>query len=350
MAVKVDPLKYEEFCRQACLCYGLSQKAAAATAHALTDADMRGVHTHGTLNLYPYLQKITAGGIDKDAVPEVVEDNGACAVVDGHNAMPPYVGVYGLDVAMRKAREHGMSYVCIRNSGHYGACSAYALMAAKQGFFAVALSNTMKNMGVPNGKGPVIGNSPICFASPAGKHRPVCMDIATSTVSGMKAHLTIAAGRECEPGWISDTDGHPITRPGPDGKFVLNPMGGHKGYGLSFFIEVLSSVLAGGAVFGVNDWRNMPLPASVSHAFLLIDVSRVASAEDFDAGMTHAISEMTETPAAEGTDGVRVPGEGGWVHYDDSLANGLELNDDIYGGICALAAKTGLNFDNCILG
>jgi LDH2 family malate/lactate/ureidoglycolate dehydrogenase len=69
------------------------------------------------------------------------------------------------------------------------------------------------------------------------------MDIATSTVAAMKVLQVEAQGGTCPEGWIVDRDGNTITKP-ENGDWILSPIGGHKGYGFSFLIEVLCAVLS----------------------------------------------------------------------------------------------------------
>ncbi len=60
-------------------------------------------------------------------------DAPALAVVDGNNAQGAVVGVFCMNMAMRKARETGVGWVVARNSNHYGIAGFYAMMAAKEG-------------------------------------------------------------------------------------------------------------------------------------------------------------------------------------------------------------------------
>ena len=190
--ITVDAKKYEYFCREACMNFGMSEEASSVTAELFVKTDMLGIHSHGTLNLEPYLKKTKAGGIDPKAKPEIVLDGPAWAIIEGHNGMGSYNGYYGLNVGIEKAKKFGISYIGIRGSGHYGATGIYAIKAAEQGMIALVMSNTGKNMNVPGAAGAVIGNSPIAYAIPAGKHRPVFMDIATSNAAQIKVYRTAA--------------------------------------------------------------------------------------------------------------------------------------------------------------
>ncbi len=353
MSQRVDVEKYTCFCEAACLHYGLSADAAAITARLLVRTDQFGTWTHGTLNLLLYLQKIPVGGIDAMAEPEVVVDGPAYAVIDGHNAMAVYSGYKGLEIGMQKARESGVAYVGIRHSGHYGACGVYAVTAAEQGFIALVMSNTVPNMAAPGGKGAVIGNSPIAYAVPAGPHRLVFLDIATSQVAGMKVINKIKAGESIPEGWIVDKDGQPTTHVTMDeilaGQWALSPMGGHKGYGLSFFIEVMCAVLTGGATFQVKNWMNPSQVADVSHSLILIDVSKFMSLDAFSERMAEAIGFIAGHPTVDENGRIFLPGEMEWERYEKSVAEGMVLPDLVAQNARALADLIGYDFEKCVI-
>lgn len=342
----VDYKKYEEFCEEACLKYGLSQEASKVTANLLVRTDMLGIYTHGTLNLEQYLIKTTKGGTVVTAVPEIVADGPSWAIIDGHNGMGVYNGYYGLNVGIEKAKNFGVSYVGIRGSGHFGATGIYAITAAEQGMIALIMSNVDKNMNIPGAAGAVIGNSPISYAVPAGKHRPIFMDIATSNVSGLKITRLLSEGKPIPENWIVDSEGRPTTDPTLPG-WALLPMSGHKGYCLSLFIEIMSSVLTGGCMLHVAPWRDLPAKAQTSHSFILIDIEAMMKMELFYERMESIIKEISEFPKADGSDRIYLPGEIEWANYETALKIGLALPQDIEKNARSLAVRTGLDFEKC---
>ena len=111
--------KYEAFCQEACIQAGYRPEVANAVAHYLVRTDMMGIHSHGTLNLLPYLEKTAAGGICRDAAPELVHEGPAWAVLEGHNGMGPYNARCAMEIGMKKAKQTGLAYVMVRNSSHY---------------------------------------------------------------------------------------------------------------------------------------------------------------------------------------------------------------------------------------
>ena len=340
----VDPKKYEEFCKLACKKFGFKDEVASITAKLLVRTDKLGIFSHGTMNLAQYLKKAPVGGIDAKADPTIVKEGSTWAIVDGNNAMGVYNGYYGLKVGIDKAKKTGISYVGIRGSGHYGACGVYAITGAEQGMIALVMSNTVKNMTVTGGKGAIIGNSPISYAIPAGDHRPVFMDIATSSMAGLKVSRMAIEGKTIPENCIVDSEGLPTVDPTVP-NWSLVPMAGHKGYCLSFLIEVLCSVLSGGRILDVGLWTDLPTIAHISHSLILIDVNTIMDLKAFNKRMESIIKEISNAPKAANSDRIYLPGEIEWEKYERAEKYGLELPEDILVSARNIADLTGLDFD-----
>ncbi len=97
----------------------------------------------------------------------------------------------------------------------------------------ISMCNVDPGVAVPGSRGPVLGTNPLAYAVPAGKERPVFLDIATSVVAAGKVYAAQAAGKPIPEGWLIDADGLPTTDPaGYPRVGALMPMAGHKGYGI----------------------------------------------------------------------------------------------------------------------
>lgn len=345
--MRVDVIKYEAFCKDACIQAGCRPEVADAVAHYLVRTDMMGTHSHGTLNLLPYLEKMAAGGISRDAVPEVISEGPAWAVVEGNNGMGPYNARTAMEIGIEKANQAGISYVMVRNSSHYGACGVYAVEGAERGFISLTATNVAKTMTVPGGRGGIIGNSPFAYAVPAGNRHPsVFLDIATSNIAGMKVNRAKTAGEQVPPGCIVDENGLPTTDPNTN--WALYPLGGHKGYGIAFFIEVLTSVLSGGQILDIPLWIRRPDQlCPYSQMFLFINTYAIMGTDSFAERMDFAVEEIAGSPKAAGSDHIYLPGEMEWKRHDKALAEGLELPKDVEDNARTLAARYGLDLEGC---
>ena len=165
---------------------GLSEENAEITADTLITTDTFGVLTHGTKNLYQYIQKMQAGGLDAAAEPIIEREGPAWAVIDGNKAVGMVTAHKAMDLAIKKAAACGIAYVGVRNSCHFGAAGYYANLAAQKGMIGISMSNADPVIAVPNGRTKAIGTNPFSFAVPDGKGKSIFLDIALSNVAALK--------------------------------------------------------------------------------------------------------------------------------------------------------------------
>ena len=129
-------------------------------------------------------------------------------------------------------------------------------MAASENMIGLAMANDTPTMTVPGGRGLILGNNPFACAIPAGENNPILLDIAMSVVAGGKIFAAAGLGQKIPETWMVDSEGRPTTDPTlfPHAG-ALQPMAGHKGYGLALMIETLSAVLTGASIAGhVLSW------------------------------------------------------------------------------------------------
>jgi L-2-hydroxycarboxylate dehydrogenase (NAD+) len=92
---------------------GVPEDEARVCADVLISADKRGIDSHGVGRLKPiYYDRIVKGGIQHPTTEfEVVRDCKATALVDGHDGMGMVVGKRCMQMAIDKAKEHGLGMV-----------------------------------------------------------------------------------------------------------------------------------------------------------------------------------------------------------------------------------------------
>ncbi|MDE2727679.1 MAG: Ldh family oxidoreductase, partial [Gemmatimonadota bacterium] len=266
---------------------GLSRADARLTADVLIRTDMRGIFTHGTVALRRYVQLMRDGGIDVTAVPEVTDDGPAWARIDARRAVGMVASHYGMTVAMDKAARCGIGMATVRRSNHFGAASAYTVMAVENAgrpLIGLAMSNTDVVMNIPGGRGAAIGNNPFSYAVPARSQPPIVLDIAMSTVAGGKVASYQARGEPLPEGWLTDAEGLPTTDPGVfTVTGALTPFSAHKGYGLALLVESLAGVLAGaGVTTDILSWSKVSDDTcDEGHTFMAIDVGAMMPLDDY---------------------------------------------------------------------
>jgi ureidoglycolate dehydrogenase (NAD+) len=343
--VSVDAL--QSFCVRALESLGVASDDARTTADVLVTTDSWGIFTHGTKLLAGYARRLREGGLRTDCAPQIAAEGPAWAIVDGQSTLGQVTSSYAMHCAIEKARSCGTAYVGVRNSCHFGAAGYYAWLAAREGMIGLAMANDVPSVAAPGSRGAVIGSNPIAFAVPAGKHDPLLLDISIATVAGGKVYASLKRGEPILDGWLIGPDGRP-TRDGSlyPSQASLAPMSGHKGYGIGLVIEALSGVLTGAAITRqIGSWMfdDPSQPTNHGAAFIVIDVGAMISPTAFERRMADLIEEIHSAPAAEGCEGVMMPGEREWKHRRRALVDGIRLPTDVTGVLEDLASKLGLD-------
>ena len=139
----------------------------------------------------------------------------------------------------------------------------------------------------------------------------------------------------------------PTTDPSEGVLGVILPMAGHKGYAISFLMDVLSGALTGSAVgTGVHGPYEADRPSGAGHLFLALDVA--AFGDDragYEARVQQMIAEVKDVPLAQGFDEVFYPGEvEDRAEAANLAAGGVVLAEQSLSDLHDLAAATGVPF------
>jgi LDH2 family malate/lactate/ureidoglycolate dehydrogenase len=157
--------------------------------------------------------------------------------------------------AVRRAREHGVGVVAIRNSNHFGMAAHYTRIMAEEGCVGVLTTNSSPSMAPWGGRAKTVGANPWSVAAPAGAHGVAVMDISNGNVARGKIYAARERGVEIPAGWAIDAQGAPTTDPAAALSGLLLPMAGHKGYAIAFILwvyggrEVTRTIVATGETF-----------------------------------------------------------------------------------------------------
>lgn len=311
----------------------MSATDASTTSEALVTTDSMGVFTHGTKLLAGYINRLQGGGYQVAGTPRIEREGPGWAVIDGDSTLGQVGGMFATQVALTKARNVGVSYVGLKNSGHIGAAGYFAAVAARSGMICHVVGNDIPSVAGPGSRGPVLGSNPFAYGIPVQGGDPILLDMATAAVAGGKVYAAIQRGEAIPPTWIIDQAGHPTT----DGSLYpkqasLAPMAGYKGYGLGLWAEILSAVLPGGAMtWQVGTWMFDPphIPSRHNAGIMMIDAHAVADPSEFAERIKHVTDEIHRAPTAEGIERVLLPGEREWKLQRQAQTRGIDLPEDV---------------------
>jgi len=300
------------------------------------ETDQRGVYSHGTRALPGYVRGIMKNEINPTPKPRILQDNPSAALVDGDNGLGHCGGIFGMRLAIDKARETGIGTVAVRNSNHYGAAACFATMALPEGMIGFTTTKTGGASVVPyGGVSGLLGNHPIAYAIPAGEEPPIVLDMAVGMAAWGKVGVHGAEGKTLPVGWVVDSAGRPTQDPRQASGML--PFGGYKAHGLAIVMSVLSGVLTGGPAACNRTPETPPELARRAHFFYAINISNFCPLEEFTAGVDQEIRTIRNAERAEGVERIYLPGEIEWRNQQDALKHGISLHQ----GHLEMLAKLG---------
>jgi LDH2 family malate/lactate/ureidoglycolate dehydrogenase len=323
---------------------GMNTHDAGLLAGALAAADQRGIHSHGTLRVPDYVDKLTKGGVDPRAKPEVASRNGAAIVIDARNAMGQIAADLAMRCAIDAARETGAGVAAVRNSNHCGAMDHWAAMALPQDMIGLAATNALPTMAPWGGIEKIVGINPLAVAFPAEKETPIVLDIAFGATAHGKIRVYHQKGETIPQGWSFDKEGNPTTDTAKALEGLIQPIGGHKGVGLGIVIGLLSSLLSGSA-YG-TELGNMVEGAKAGkdgHFFMAINIAAFTPIEDFKRRVDTISRQIQSSQRRKGVEQLYPPGLLEAEFEKRYASEGIPLNDETIAGIEQAAARFGLS-------
>ena len=322
---------------------GLPQEDAGLIADSLVQADLWGHQSHGVLRLDWYRARVLAGKMQPVTRPEFVIDSGAIAVIDGHDGVGQVLTTRAMQEAIKRARQHGVGIVGVRNSNHFGTAMYYTRMAARAGCVGFLSTNASPSMAPWGGRKKTLGNNPWSIAAPAGRNEPMMLDIANSGVARGKVYLARQKGERIPEGWALNAAGAPTVDPQEAIDGIILPMAQHKGYAIAVMMDVLSGVLTGSG-FGseVHGPYQFEHKSRCGHLAMALNIEAFQSLDEFHARMEKYVSELKSVPLAQGYDEVFYPGEIEARNDARNRRQGLKLPDDTLSDLERLANETGI--------
>jgi LDH2 family malate/lactate/ureidoglycolate dehydrogenase len=198
---RVHAADLREFTKGVFIAAGVPSEDATLEAEVLVWANLRGVDSHGVLRIPSYVEMIGRGDMNPRPTIRVEKETAATVLIDGDRALGPVVTTVAMRRAIDKAREAGIGWAVIRNTTHQGAMAYYALMAVEAGMAGIAIVCSPPNMAPFGARAAGVHNSPISIAVPAGRHRPLCVDMAGSSAwLGTRASRCLLVGRSTRRG------------------------------------------------------------------------------------------------------------------------------------------------------
>ena len=251
------------------------------------------------------------------------------------------VGREAMQRAMELAEGFSIGVVGAFHSNHFGAAALYARMAVERGLVGIAMTNVIPNMVAPGGSEPITGNNPIAVAIPTFDEFPFVLDISLSNVAGGKLLLASKKGEKIPLDWATDRQGRPTDDPDEGFAGFLLPVGGHKGLGLSYMVDILCGVITGGAFQHQlqSMYKHPDDPSLTGHFMMALNPLAVMSREELDSRMTSFYETIKASPMWDETKEMLLPGELEHRTAQERKENGIPLPSELYNELTALGRE-----------
>jgi LDH2 family malate/lactate/ureidoglycolate dehydrogenase len=317
---------------------GTPEEEAEIVATHQVKANLVGHDSHGVIHIPEYCERIDKGHIVPGAPFVIENETPTTAVINGNWGFGFVVTEKATRMVIDKARSQGVGAITVHLQSHIGRLGDYTTMIAQEGMIGLITADSgagPKAVAPFGGRARRLGTNPICIGIPSDLEGQVLLDMATSAVAAGKIGLARNRNEQVPLGWIIDKDGNPTTDPNdyPAGGAIL-PVGadqGHKGYGLSFIVEVFSGLLTG-LGFGID-----PQARHNDGVFVAaFDVEKFRPLEQFKKDVKEFAEFIKTSPPASGFSEVLYPGE---IEYRTELkrrAEGVFIEDETWRQITGL--------------
>lgn len=338
---------------------GVPVEDATICADVLTEADRRGIDSHGIARLKTiYYDRIKEGIQSPVTNFEIVRDGPTTAVADGHDGMGMVIGQKAMKLAMDKAKKYGMGMVAVRNSTHYGIAGYYATMATKENMIGITGTNARPSVAPTFGVENMLGTNPLTIGMPTDETFPFVIDCASSLAQRGKIEVYARDNKPLPEGWVVDRNGKPATDSVQvltdlvKGEAALTPLGGigedtagYKGYGYSTAVEILSSALQAGnflrMLTGVKDGKKGPY--HLGHFFIAIDISAFIDPAEFKKTSGEILRQLRASKKMPGAKRIYTAGEKEYLASEKRNIKGVPINSETFKEIMIMTKELGLN-------
>ncbi|HKY07946.1 MAG TPA: Ldh family oxidoreductase, partial [Candidatus Binatia bacterium] len=325
---KINHKELTEFCKRLLSAVGVPAGDADLVAGLLVRAELRGYAGHGVTRVGQYLQFIKNKTYDLGARPEIEREGKVTAVVDGRHYIGQVAAHMAMELAIKKAKEHGAGIVCLRRAGHTGRLADYMEMATDEGLIGMgAVSVGSATTTLYGGMKPLTGTNPMAFGIPTRDGKPIILDFATASMSMGEIQKRVARNETIPDGTLLDGNGNPTSdfrkfRGPPRGVFL--PFGGYKGSGVALITEILGGLLSGNGP-GKRWWNSggHGVNGVFLQAFAVEEFQPLASFYD---NLDEFIQFIKSSQRAPGFSEIVLPGESGRRREAEQSRSGVEVD------------------------
>ena len=291
---------------------GSSEQEARLTADHLIGANLAGHDSHGVGMVAPYVRSLQANELQLNQKLSIVTDTDTLLVVDGNRGIGQSMAFQTMQLAIERARKHGVVIVGLKNTHHIGRVGHWAEQAIAANLASIHFTNVVSRPLVAphGGRQSRFGTNPLTVGLPRRNAPPILLDFATSAIAVGKVRVAYNRKGPAPAGTLIDHDGNPTTNPAV---MYEAPMGalltaaGHKGYALAMVCDLLGSALFGGVTPQPSRLR---IPGLYNNMLAIVfDPARFGAGEHFEQESKAFIDYVQSARRTDPNAPIEVPGD-----------------------------------------
>jgi len=306
---------------------GLSKQHAIISSKAILNAELVGAYGHGLSRLKMYCDRINKKVINPKPQIKIKKISPSISLVDANDSIGFVAADIGIKEAIKNAKRNGIGMVGVKNSGHYGLSGYYAEQAVKNNLIVLIYTGAPPAVAPFGSLKSLFGTNPICFGAPTGTKIPFILDTSISMINRGKIRVAAKNNQKIPEGVALDKDGKPTT----DAEKALNgvqlPIGGFRGSGLAWMVDILSGVFTGGNHAGkIKDpFDDFSAPQNIGHLFIAFKANIFM--KDFKKRIQKNINIVKKLPKLKNIKKILYPGESKYYRYQNNKNKNIKIND-----------------------
>ena len=310
----------------------VNKQNAKVLVDALIDADSKKEFGKGLYRLLMYVADIMDKSCEASASPIILKSNDTTAWVDGMNALGPVIGKHCMDLAIDKAKNHGVGVIVARQSNYLGKCTWFTKMAMENDLIGMTFSNSPHALCPTRAKKSFLGWNPIALSAPASrKSNNIFMEVKSTALTLRQILTFIGKGYEMPVNCAVDAEGQMTTDPVEalyEGCVLplggVEDSGGYKGYALAIVVEIMSGIL-GNSFFG-RDLKRVPergqTPVNLGHCFIAVNPKFFCG--NFKKRMDGLVRSIRKLEPLKENEPVLIPGD-----YENFLQSHISIGNKL---------------------
>ncbi|MDY6787331.1 MAG: Ldh family oxidoreductase [candidate division WOR-3 bacterium] len=356
--IRVRHTDLHSFMKEVLIGVKVPEEHAEIIADVLIDADIKGIDSHGISRLKKiYYDRIKQGIVNPETDITIEKESLSSILINGNNGMGHVVSQFSLLRGIEKAKEGGSCMVAVKDSSHYGIAGYYTDLATARDCICITGTNARPSVSPIHGIEGMMGTNPLTIGIPTDEDFNFNIDCATSIAQRGKVEYMAREGRELPDNWVKDSNGKPVTNPynalkmlrEGDASFVPlggtdESSGGHKGYGYTASVEILSAAFQNGPFLkmlnGMNE-KGEPVPYHLGHFFIIIDPSHLIDIDLFKNTAGNILRQLRNSAAVKG-ERIYTPGEKEYYTSLERKKNGIPITDNLLEEMKSMDEECGL--------